>query len=71
MSVNIPANPLVQDHPADTLDRCAKVLAVLEGVRPTEVGTDEDVEGIGLATIHKVIRDALSYEAERVTARTG
>jgi hypothetical protein len=63
----LPANPLIQPHPADTLNRCALALAALEGIRPADTGAD-DPEGIGLAALLRCIGSAVQFEAER--ART-
>jgi len=72
MTVNLPTNPLIQPHTADTLQRAAFALATLEAIRPDEIPTKEiDPEGLGLAALLKTVRDAISHEAERLTARTG
>jgi hypothetical protein len=67
----LPANPLIQSTPADTLRRCAWALSALESIRPDEiaaVASGDDHEGIGLQILLRTIGDAVRYEAARAEA---
>jgi len=65
--MNRPANSLIQPAPADTLRQCAAVLGLLEGVNPDEGPADP--EGIGLTAVLRIIGDALTFEASRVSLK--
>ncbi|MFC4252859.1 hypothetical protein [Sinimarinibacterium flocculans] len=66
-----PINVLIQDHPADTLDACANVLAFLIDAEDTRrvmnAAPMSSAADDGMSWIKMLVTDAIRYESDRAT----
>lgn len=66
LNADVFTNPMIGVFPEDTLNACGNVLDYLKSVRPMDSLSDSEITGLYM--IHEVVRHALTYEIERVSA---